>query len=425
MGIVILLVILAAALLMVSGRLPTLVGLAGAAIVVALLSGAPLTGTNSVSDQVIAAGSIALASTMIAVLLGSWLAALIEETGIANTLVRLIVELGGESPYVVALGIFVAAVLVGMVTGSAPAAILVGIVGLPTMIAVGVPAKTAVGVVLMGMTAGEPLLTTDWQFFVTTTHVPLSTVRSIGITFLPFTLLIGIAYVFIELRRRGTVRSWALKVDKPVDNAPQRSHEARWYSLLAPLVPIVFALGLNVAIPTSLLLGALYALVTTTAPKEYARRGLKTIYRGVEIAGPALLLYIAIGMVLAAVELPTTVAKLKPYASLVEVHNIVLFVVILGILAPLALYRGPLNLHGMGAGVAEVLIASRVYKPVTVLSMFWSFNLVQNSSDPTTSQGAWAAGYVGVRPEQVMKRTLPYAWATAVGCLILTAIRFF
>jgi H+/gluconate symporter-like permease len=428
MGIVIILAMLATALLIVSRRLPTLVGLVGLAVVVALLGGAPWGGTAGVSGGVIAAGSIMLASTMIAVLLGSWLAAVMEEAGIATTLVRKIVELGGESPYFVAIGMFIAATLVGMVAGSAPAAMLVGLVGIPTMIAVGLPPTTSVGIILIGMAAGEPLQQTDWQFYTTATHVSLSTVRSFGISIFPIVLVIGVAYAVIETWRRGRVRTWAMTIQAAVgdeDAALARRVDAPWYSLLSPLVPIICALGFDMQITTSLLLGVLYALFTTTHPRNWTQRGLKTAYRGVQIAGPALLLYVSIGMILSSVELPTTVAALKPYASLLELHNVVLFVVVLSILVPLALYRGPLNLHGMGAGIASVLIVSKVYKPHTVLGAFWGFNLVQTSADPTTSQDAWAAGYAGVRPEEVMVRTLPYAWIMAIGVLILTAVRFF
>jgi H+/gluconate symporter-like permease len=428
MGIVIILVMLATALLIVSRRLPTLVGMVGLAVLVALLGGAPWGGAEGVSGGVIAAGSIMLASTMIAVLLGSWLAAVMEEAGIASTLVRKIVELGGESPYFVAFGMLIASALVGMVAGSAPAAMLVGLVGIPTMIAVGLPPTTSVGIILIGMGVGEPLQQTDWQFYSTTTHVSLSAVRSFGISVFPIGLVVGIAFVLIETWRRGRVRTWAMTIEAPVgdENATDRRRvDAPWYSLLSPVVPIICALGFDMQITTSLLLGALYALFTTTHPRDWSQRGLKTAYRGVQIAGPALLLYISIGMILTSVELPTTVAALKPYASLLELHNVVLFVVVLSILVPLALYRGPLNLHGMGAGVASVLIASKVYKPHTVLGAFWGFNTVQTSADPTTSQDAWAAGYAGVRPEDVMVRTLPYAWITAIGILILTAVRFF
>jgi hypothetical protein len=307
---------------------------------------------------------------------------------------------------------------------------LVGLVGIPTMIAVGVPPTTSVGIILLGMAGGAPLQTTDWQFYVTTIGVPLSAVRSFGIVAFPIVLLVGVAFVIVECRRRGKVHAWALAIDGPTSEpesapaAPAR-REAPWYALLSPIVPIVFALGFEVAIPTSLLLGVIFALVTTTPPRRWAQRGLKSIYRGVQIAGPALLLYVAIGMVLAAVQLPTTVEHLKPYATLLELHNVVLFVVVLSILVPLTLYRGPLNLHGMGAGVASVLIASGAYSPPTVLGMFWAFNSVQTSSDPTTSQSAWASAYAGVRPEQVMVRTLPYAWLSAIGMLILTAVLYF
>jgi hypothetical protein len=104
---------------------------------------------------------------------------------------------------------------------------------------------------------------------------------------------------------------------------------------------------------------------------------------------------------------------------------VVIFVIVLSVLVPLALYRGPLNLHGMGAGIAGVLIASKVYSPQTVLGMFWGLNTVQTAADPTTSQAAWAAGYSGVRTEQVMVRTLPYVWFLSIAITIVTAIRFY
>jgi hypothetical protein len=85
------------------------------------------------------------------------------ETGIASTLIRKTVELGGDRPYVVALGVFVVGILVGTVTGSAPAAMLVGIIGIPTMIAMGVPPITAAGTVVFGLSAGIPFELISWR----------------------------------------------------------------------------------------------------------------------------------------------------------------------------------------------------------------------------------------------------------------------
>lgn len=156
MGVVILLVMAAGVAAMLTRKLPTAFALVLLAVVIAFLSGAPLTGKNSVLDTVLQEGAPALAATMVAIILGSWLGKLLDETGIAGTLVRKIVEFGGDRPTVVALGVLAVSALVGTVTGSAPAAMLAGIIGIPAMVAVGVPKVTAAGTVLMGIAVGVP-----------------------------------------------------------------------------------------------------------------------------------------------------------------------------------------------------------------------------------------------------------------------------
>jgi len=149
------------------------------AIGIALCAGAPaFGGKDSVAQAVLQTGAPALAATMIAVLLGSWLGTLMAETGIAATLVRKVVEFGGERPTVVALGVFAISILCGSITGSAAAAMLAGVVGIPAMIAVGVPPVVAGGTVLMGLVAGLPLELIGWQFLADAVKLPLETVKS-------------------------------------------------------------------------------------------------------------------------------------------------------------------------------------------------------------------------------------------------------
>ncbi|MGO4431184.1 transporter, partial [Streptomyces sp. MCAF7] len=88
MGVVILLLMAAGVAAMLTRRLPTAFALVLLAVAIAFAAGAPLTGKNSVLDTVLQEGAPALAATMIAILLGSWLGKLLEETGIAATLVR-------------------------------------------------------------------------------------------------------------------------------------------------------------------------------------------------------------------------------------------------------------------------------------------------------------------------------------------------
>ncbi|NJQ03297.1 TRAP transporter large permease subunit [Streptomyces zingiberis] len=451
MGIVILLLMLAGVGLMLTRKLPTAFALVLLGLAVAVVVGAPLTGENSVLDTVVQEGSTTLAATMLAVLIGSWLGKLMEETGIAGTLVRKIVEFGGDRPTVVALGVLAVSALVGTVTGSAPAAMMAGIIGIPAMIAVGVPKTTAAGTILMGIAAGLPFELPVWQFFSTALELPVETVRSFMLRLFPFAAFFAVVFVLVETRRKGVEHAWSLASagersggggagdggssagggasggDGRKGAARRRRDRARrmgdapWYALLAPVVPLVLALGFELAIIPSMLAGVLWALVTTTRPGQLSKRLLRTLYGGFEVAAPPIALFIAIGILLAAVKLPGAVAALDPLVKAVAPGNPVVFVLVFTLLVPLCLYRGPLNVYGLGAGIAGVLIAAGIYPAVAVLGLTASYNQVFGVSDPTSTQTVWAAQYSGVSPQQVMLRTLPYVWCVALGGLIVTA----
>ncbi|MGC5561433.1 TRAP transporter large permease subunit [Streptomyces sp. FR-108] len=427
MGVVILLVMAAGVAAMLTRKLPTAFALVLLAVVIAFVAGAPLTGKNSVIDTVLQEGAPALAATMIAIVLGSWLGKLLEETGVAATLVRKIVEFGGDRPVVVALGVLAVSALVGTVTGSAPAAMLAGLIGIPAMIAVGIPKVTAAGTILMGIAVGIPFELPLWQFFSTALELPVETVRGFMVKLFPFALVAAVLYVFVESRRRGVEHTWSLKSvqDKPRSpNRRQRLGDAPWYALLTPAVPLILALGFELAIIPSLLAGVLYALVTTTRPREMNKRLLRTLYGGFEVAAPPIALFIAIGILLAAVKLPGAVEALEPLVKAVSPQNAVLFVGVFTLLGPLCLYRGPLNVFGLGAGIAGVLISTGIYPAAVVLGMATSYNQVFGVADPTSTQTVWAAQYAGVSPQQVMVRTLPYVWAVALGGLCVTAATY-
>ncbi|MCK1798093.1 TRAP transporter permease [Streptomyces sp. XM4193] len=425
MGVVILLIMAVGVAAMLSRKLPTAFALVGMAVAIAVAAGAAFSGEESVLDTVLQEGAPMLASTMIAVLLGSWLGKLLDETGVASTIVRKIVEFGGDRPTVVALGVLGVSALIGTVTGSAPAAMMAGIIGIPAMIAVGIPKVTAAGTILMGIAVGVPFELPIWQFFSSALDLSVPQVRSFMVKLFPFALVAAVGYVLIESRRRGVEHAWAFK---PASTKPssrrERLGDAPWYALLTPVVPLVLALGFELAIIPSLLAGVLYGLVTTTRPRDMNKRLLRTLYGGFEVAAPPIALFIAIGMLLAAVQLPGAVQALEPLVKAVSPQNPIVFVLVFTLLVPLCLYRGPLNIYGLGAGIAGVLIAAQIYPAMAVLGIAASYNQVFGVSDPTSTQTVWSAQYAGVSPQQVMVRTLPYVWTVALGGFAVTAATY-
>ncbi|WP_047870180.1 transporter [Nocardiopsis sp. RV163] len=430
--------------LMLTRRLPTAFALVLLSVAIALIAGAPLTGEEgSVTGTVVQEGAPRLAATMIAILLGSWLGTLMSEAGIASTLVRKIVEFGGERPSLVAVGVFVVAILCGSITGSAPAAMLAGVVGIPAMIAVGVTPTVAAGTVLVGIAAGLPLELINWQFLSDAIGVPVSTVQHFQLRLFPIALAGGLAYILIEMRRKGARHTWAVRVPAGAGGSGsggagtrppsrrQRAAERRrrrgdapWYALVTPLVPIVLALGLHVPIVPSLLAGVVFALLTAVPWREMSSTALRTLYRAFDVAAPPIVLFIAIGMLLAAVNLPGAVSALTPVVTAISPSSPWLFVLVFAVLVPLALYRGPMNIFGLGAGVAGVLISGGIYPAPAVLGLMASYGQVLGVSDPTSTQTVWSAQYAGVRPERSMLSTLPYTWVVAVAGLVLTVFLY-
>lgn len=417
--------------LMLTRRLPTAFALVLLAVTIALIAGAPLTGEEeSVVGTVLQEGAPRLAATMVAILLGSWLGTLLSETGIAATLVRKIVEFGGERPSLVAVGIFLVAILCGSITGSAPAAMLAGVVGIPAMIAVGVTPTVAAGTVLVGIAAGLPLELINWQFLSDAIGVPVATVQHFQLRMFPIALLGGLAYILVEMRRKGVRHTWAVRVGGGAGTGSRRERAARrrlrrgdapWYALVTPLVPIVLALGLEIPIVPSLLAGVVFALVTAVPWRDMTTTALRTLYRAFDVAAPPIVLFIAIGMLLAAVNLPGAVAALSPVVVAISPGHVALFVLVFALLVPLALYRGPMNIFGLGAGVAGVLVAGGIYPAPAVVGLMASYGQVLGVSDPTSTQTVWSSQYAGVRPERSMLSTLPYTWVIAVAGLCLTA----
>jgi TRAP-type mannitol/chloroaromatic compound transport system permease large subunit len=424
MGFAILAVMAIGVVLMLARVLPTAFALGLMAIVIALLAGASVLGDkNSVGTTVLQTGSTLLAATMIAVLLGSWLGTLMEDTGIAATLVRKIVEFGGERPAVVAIGVYLVAILCGSITGSAPAAMLAGVVGIPAMIAVGVKPVVAGGTILMGIATGLPLDLIGWQFLSDAIKLPIDQVRSFQLKLFPIVLVVSLLYILVETRRHGARHAWSVRLDAKPSTRVRRG-DAPWYALAAPAVPILPALGFHVPIVPSLLAGLVYALLTTTRPGQLGERALRSLYRAFDVAAPPIVLFVAIGMLLSAVRLPGAVGALTPIVSAISPSGPVLFVVVFAVLVPLCLYRGPFNIYGLGAGVAGVLVSGGVYPTPAVLGLMASYGQVLGVSDPTSTQTVWSAQYAGVRPEKVMASTLPYTWLVAIGGLVLTSVLY-
>lgn len=432
-GILIIVLFLVIAALMVTRKIPTLLALPVLAIGICIIAGMPLINVVKGKDTgflttVVEAGALKMGAAYMAVIFGSWLGQLLNRTGVTETIIKKSAELGGDSPIVMTLILVVAVALLFTTLSGLGSIIMVGSIVLPIFISVGIPALSAGCIFLMAFATGLAMNISNWQTFITIFGVSVTQVRNFEIIMMICTLLATVVLIFVEFKRNGIKFAFSapLAESEPEQNGPQIKGVRGVLAMITPLIPIILVAVFKVPILSAFIVGILWILVFTSKSFSKAMNLLtKTCYDGITDAGPAVILMVGIGMLFLSVTSPAVKAVLAPIMSVVVPRNAVAFVLFFVLLAPLALYRGPLNLFGLGSGIAALIVSMKVLPTPAVMGAFLSVERMQGVGDPTNTQNVWTANYVGIDVNSITKKLIPYLWAiTAVG-VICSALMFF
>lgn len=240
-------------------------------------------------------------------------------------------------------------------------------------------------------------------------------------------VLFGVFFAYLALMVfmdfRAKVRRWR-----------QQTVSIKWYAYLIPLVPLVMILIYDIDILAAFVIGFIYAILVTLRPGSMSLT-VQAMLQGAQAVLPAAMLMIGIGIMLNAVLGPPgwadlhgqkwpVSAALEPLFSKVVPSSPIPYVLFFGILAPLALYRGPFNTWGLGFGVASVFTAVGLPE-AAVMAMLMTVGQIQGVCDPTNTHNVWLANELRVDVQTLMWRTIPYIWAMVFVGLAIAAVRVF
>ncbi len=213
--------------------------------------------------------------------------------------------------------------------------------------------------------------------------------------------------------------------------APAKPHFLAYAAVLVPLfhlladtlaraiIPEYAESGITIPFIAALALGIFYSFLAS-----FRRRSrnmdilMKSIFEGFKDAAPAALLMMGIGMLLKATMLPETSQAVQPLITGLIPQGPVSYVLTFTLLAPLALYRGPLNLWGMGSGLIGVLLGTGTLGAPMLMAAFFSVGMMQGVCDPTNTHNVWIANHEGVDVADLTKETVPWVWPGVMLCLI-------
>ncbi len=209
--------------------------------------------------------------------------------------------------------------------------------------------------------------------------------------------------------------------------------QPHWISFFSPFIPLLLILLFNVNFIAAFILGLLYAFLSTYK-KGSLNTFIKSCFEGGGVVMPAVALMFGIGMLLVAIMGPgnqlsnysdgwPVLNLIKPLMIQIIPTNSFGYILTFTLAAPLALYRGPLNVWGMGYGLAAVFLASGM-NPGAVMGLLLAVGQIQGISDPTNTHNVWLANEMRVDVQKVLWNTIPYTWILAVIGLVISSIMF-
>jgi hypothetical protein len=231
-------IFLAMVALMYMKRISALLALPIMAILFGVVAGVP---RSEIVTTIVAEGALRLNKTYTVAFFGGMLAIFVKERRSAEAVIKYTAELAGDKPLVVGLALMAVSALLFTTLGGLGAIIMVGTIILPIMLSRGAPAYVAGGIFLIGLCAGGTLSPQAWQFYIDAMGVQQETVQNFAVSVALCYIVVGIAFVFIGLRKAQRRNFMAVYPKKKVI----RKGAVRPLALLTPLVPILLVIRMG------------------------------------------------------------------------------------------------------------------------------------------------------------------------------------
>lgn len=203
---------------------------------------------RAILDDVVHKGSLRLYEAYSVAFFGGMLAIFVREKKLAETVIKYAAELAGDRPFVVAVVMMGATSLLFTTLGGLGAIIMVGSIILPIMLSLGLSARVAAGVFLIGVCAGGSLNPGAWALYTGTFKIPVEKVQQMAMLMLLLYLVTGALFIGLSMRGRRRSRRWTWAA-AAVPGAPSSTvgggggepplrEQINPLALLTPLLPI-------------------------------------------------------------------------------------------------------------------------------------------------------------------------------------------
>lgn len=374
--------------------------------------------------DIIQKGAESYGPTAIVVIFGSWFGRMLVETGIASSLIRRAVELGGDKLLVTTILVSLVTAFIFTSTFGVGAVIAIGVIALPVLLSIGVPEKVAVPAFTMSIGAAmyiNQVLFKQIIMFFPPDSVPFNgPYFTFGVTAMAVSFAVIVLMLIFNLALRRPVKNWA--VHSPQVNVVH----VPFIAYIVPAVPVLMAVLANWPPLPGMILAIFLTLVTTGKLRPWNNAQailLRALKDGTTDVALLLGMLFMLAMFGAAAGKVAGIFKavLGPYIPTDPWTIAIAF----GVLAPLGLFRGPLMAWGAGSATIAILVGMNLFPPALLLPLVYVPTIsMAIAMCPTQSWNLWAISYSKVTITDHLKTGVGWAWLTVIINALLAVYMF-
>lgn len=349
-------------------------------------------------------------SILVNVFFGAFFGRVLVDSGIAATLIRKVVELGGDKPRItMSLLCIVTAVIFMSMTGIGPV-ISIAVIVLPILMSLGISVPVALfsfmGSIMAGIFANivnfKQYQTIYAGFNPAAESYTYNDYFQIGMIGMIVSLVVVLTVANISMNKK---KRYAMAA-----NVPAEGGDAPMISWLAVLLPVLGVVLLDLQIILGFILAGIWALLFTGklrgGYKEICRQFAKLFTDGAVDVAPM------VGFLMTLAMFNNSAAYASPYFSAIFGDWIpqspLVLAIVFAILTPLGFFRGPMNLVGSGSAILAVVLAvNPTMSPAFLFPLFAITTIAPQHLDITQSWVAWGLGYTKVTSRRIYEEIHP------------------
>lgn len=384
-----------------------------------IIGGIPV---NQAVNELISQPAMKYGSTIMVIVFGSWFGRVLVETGIASDISRQVIKLSYRWPLLAALLVCLITAFIFTSAYGVGAVIAIAVILLPILESLGL--KKNVAVTAFVMSIGAPMyvnivIVKQIQlFFPQVVYGPKY--LAFGFSAMAVQLLVVIGFVLLHAKHLH-------RNERPADQDGAGQPSVNKLTYILPVLPVLMNICFKWEPIPGLMLAIALALLLTGKLTHGYHKMLDFINQTIKQSVSDIATLIVMLMFLAmfsAVAVKVT-GRFEDVLTAVVPHSPWLLAFAFGLLAPLALFRGPLMVWGAGSATAAVLAATGFFNPYFAFAMIIIPSVsMAVSTCITQSWNLWVVQETKLPVKTFLQTGVPFGWLTCLLNAALAVVMF-